>query len=153
MQAGFAVNARAAVDAACKCYSITFRGAQDGMRFVRAHQISGAWLALAALLVQFVVSFAHIHRDDLVPVVSESVPNASPLNPALPDDSRSPPPARDHDFCMICASMTLVGSVVLPQPPTVVLANVPCRVGLTERAILLAATDQDRYFQARGPPI
>jgi hypothetical protein len=123
------------------------------MRFVRAHQTSGAWLALAALLVQFVVSFAHIHRDDLVSIVPESVRNASWLNPALPDDSRSPAPTRDHDFCAICASMTLVGSVVLPLPPMVVLATVPRRVGLIERVIILASTDHHRHFQARGPPI
>jgi hypothetical protein len=123
------------------------------MRFARAHQTSWTWVALGALLVQIVVSFAHIHRDDLVPVVSESVPNASRFNPALPDDSRSPAPTRDHDFCAICASMALVGSVVLPQPPAVALATVPCRVGLLERAIILASTDQHRHFQARGPPI
>lgn len=123
------------------------------MRFVRAHQTSGAWLALAALLVQFVVSFAHIHRDDLVPIVPERVLNASWLNPALPDDSRSPAPTRDHDFCPICASMTLVGSVVLPLPPMVVLATVPRRIDLIERVIILASTDHHRHFQARGPPV
>jgi hypothetical protein len=122
------------------------------MRFIRAHQTSWTWVALGALLVQIVVSFAHIHRDDLVPVVSESAPNASRLNPALPDDSRSPTPTRDHDFCAICASMALVGSVVLPQPPAVVLATAPCRAGLIERAIL-ASTDQQRHFQALGPPV
>jgi hypothetical protein len=123
------------------------------MRFLRAHQTSGAWVALLALLVQIVVSFAHIHRDDLVPVVPESVPNASRLDPALPDDSRSPAPTRDDDFCTICASMALVASVVLPQPPMVVLATVLRRVGLIERAIILASTDQHRHFQARGPPV
>jgi hypothetical protein len=123
------------------------------MRFVRAHQTSGTWVALVALLVQIVVSFAHIHRDDLVSVVPESMPNASRFNPALPDDSRSSVPTRDHDFCTICASMALVGSVVPPQPPTLVLATVPCRAGLIERAIILASTDQHRHFQARGPPV
>jgi hypothetical protein len=123
------------------------------MRFVRAHQTSGAWLALAALLVQFVVSFAHIHRDDLLPIVPESAVNASWFNPALPDDSRSPAPTRDHDFCPICASMTLVGSIVPPLPPMVVLATVPRRVVLIERVIVLASTDYHRHFQARGPPI
>jgi len=122
------------------------------MRFIRAHQTSGVSLALAALLVQFVVSFAHIHRDDLVPVAPESVPNASRLNPAVPDDSRSPAPTRDHDFCTICASMALVGTLVLPQPPAVVVATVPRRVGLTERVIILVSTDQRRHFQARAPP-
>jgi hypothetical protein len=123
------------------------------MRFVRAHQTSGAWLALAALLVQFVVSFAHIHRDDLIPVAPESTPNASRLNPALPDNSRSPAPTRDHDFCTICASMALVGSVVLPLPPTVVIATAPGRIDLIEQPVILASTDHHRHFQARGPPV
>jgi hypothetical protein len=123
------------------------------MQFVRAHQTAGAWLALAALLVQFVVSFAHIHRDDLVPIAPESGLNRSWLNPALPDDSRPPAPTRDHDFCPICASMTLLGSVVLPLPPIVVLATVPRRVDLNERVIILASTDHHQHFQARGPPL
>src|SRR5215469_8672998 len=123
------------------------------MRFVRAHQTSWTWVALVALLVRIVVSFAHIHRDDLVSVVPESMPNASRLNPALADDSRSPVPTRDHDFCTICASMALVGSVVLPQPPTLLFAAMPCRVGPIERVIILASTDRHRHFQARGPPV
>jgi hypothetical protein len=49
--------------------------------------------------------------------------------------------------------MTLVGSVVLPLPPMVVLATVPPRVSLFERVIILASTDHHRHFQARGPPI
>ena len=123
------------------------------MRFVRAHQTSWTWVALVALFVQIVVSFAHIHRDDPVSVVPENMPNASRLNPAFPDDSRPPVPTRDHDFCTICASMALVGSVVLPQPPAVVLAIVPRRIDLIERAIILASRDQHRHFQARGPPV
>jgi hypothetical protein len=35
----------------------------------------------------------------------------------------------------------------------VVLGTVPCRIGLTERATILASTDQHRHFQARGPPV
>ena len=123
------------------------------MRFVRAHQTSGAWLALAALLVQFVISFAHVHREDVVPVVAENVLNASWLSPALPHDSRSPAPTGDHDLCPICASMTLVDSVVLPLPPTVLLATVPRGFGPIERVSILASTDRHRHFQARGPPI
>jgi len=123
------------------------------MRFVRAHQTCGTWAALAALLIQFVVSFAHIHRDDLLLVMSESVPNASPLNATPREDLGSPAPTRDHDFCTICASMALVGSVLLPQPPVVVVATVPRRVELIERVSVVALADQHRHFQARGPPI
>jgi hypothetical protein len=123
------------------------------MRFVRAHQRSGAWLSLAALLVQFVVSFAHVHRDDLVPVPPEGVPSAARLDPSLPNGSRSRAPTTDHDFCTICASIALAGSLVLPQPPAVVVATAPHRTWLIDWAIVLVSTDKPRHFQARGPPV
>jgi hypothetical protein len=123
------------------------------MRFVRAHQTSGAWLSLAALLVQFVVSFAHVHREDLIPVLPEGVLSAAQLDPSLPNGSRSPAPTTDHDFCTICASIALAGSLILPQPPAVVVATVPHRTWLIEWAIILVSTDKPRHFQARGPPV
>jgi hypothetical protein len=123
------------------------------MRFVRAHQTSGAWLSLAALLVQFVISFAHVHREDLVPVLPEGVLSAAQLDPSLPNGSRSPAPTTDHDFCTICASIALAGSLILPQPPAVVVATVPHRTWLIDWAIILASTDKPRHFRARGPPV
>jgi Protein of unknown function (DUF2946) len=120
------------------------------MRLLRAHLTSGAWLALAALLVQIAVSFAHVHRDDLVPVFAGGAPSASPSTPPPGDGSGSPP--KDHDFCTICASIALAGSLVLPQPPAIAIAIVPHRIRLTDRVILLVSTHQHRHFQARGPP-
>ena len=121
------------------------------MRLLRAHQTSGAWLALVALLVQIAVSFAHVHRDELAPVLTEDGTSTSPLTRAPRDDPGSP--SKDHDFCMICASIALAGCLVLPQLLAAVVAVVPRRIVLIDRVAVLVSTDQQRHFQARGPPV
>jgi hypothetical protein len=123
---------------------------KDAMRLLRAHQTSGAWLALVALLVQITVSFAHIHRDDLIPVLTERT-GTLPLSGAPRSDHGSP--SKDHDFCMICASIALAGCLVLPQPVAAVVAIVPSRIVLTDLVLVRVWTEQQRHFQARGPPV
>ena len=121
------------------------------MRLLRAHQTSGAWIALVALLVQIAVSFAHIHRDELAPVLTEAGTGTSPFTRAPRDDPGSP--SKDHDFCMICASMALAGCLVLPQPPAAMVSVLPNQIVLTDRVLVLVSTDRQRHFQARGPPV
>jgi hypothetical protein len=120
------------------------------MRLLRAHQTSGAWLALVALLVQITVSFAHVHRDDLMPVLTGRT-GTSPLTGTPRDDPGSP--SKDHDFCVICASIALAGGLVLPQPPAAVVAIVRSRSVLTDGVLVRVWTDQQRPFRARGPPV
>jgi Protein of unknown function (DUF2946) len=119
------------------------------MRLLRAHQKSGAWLALLALLVQIAVSFGHVHGDDLV--LAERGTGTPPLTSAPRNDPASP--STDHDFCAICACIALAGSLVLPQPPAIVVAIVLQRSVLADRVLLLVSTDQPRHFQARAPPV
>jgi hypothetical protein len=121
------------------------------MRLLRAHQTSGAWLALLALLVQIAISFGHVHGDDLVPVLAERGTGASPPTSAPRNDPGAP--ATDHDFCAICACIALAGSLVLPQPPAIIVAILPQRIVLAERVRLLVSTNQRRHFQARAPPV
>jgi Protein of unknown function (DUF2946) len=121
------------------------------MRLLRAHQTSGAWLALVALLLQIAVSIAHVHHHELAPVLTEGGTNTSPLTRAARDGPGSP--SKDHDFCMICASIALAGSLVLPQPVAFVIAVVPSRIALTDWVLVLVSTDQQRHFRARGPPV
>jgi hypothetical protein len=121
------------------------------MRLLRAHQTSVAWLALLVLLVQIVVSFGHVHGDDLVPVLAKRGIGTSPLTSAPPNDPGSPP--TDHDFCTICACIAIAGSLVLPQPPAIVVAIVLRRVAVADRVLRLVSTDQHRHFQARAPPV
>jgi hypothetical protein len=121
------------------------------MRVLRARQKSGAWLALLALLVQMAVSFGHVHADDLVRVLAERGTGTPPLTSAPRNDPGSP--STDHDFCTICACIALAGSLVLPQPPAIVVAIVLQRSVLADRVRLLVSADRHRHFQARAPPV
>lgn len=64
---------------------------------------------------------AHVHHDDHVPVF----PGAAPLTPR-PGIFRVPPKARDS--CTICASIALAGSLVLWQPPAILVRVATGRV-------------------------
>ena len=121
------------------------------MPLSRANQTSGAWLALVALLVQITASFGHVHGDDLVLGLAGRGTGTPPLTSASQNDPGSP--STDHDLCPICVCIALAGSLVLPQPPAVVVAIVLQWIVLADRALLLVSIDQHRHFQARAPPV
>ena len=121
------------------------------MWFLRAHQRSATWLALVALLGQIAISFAHVHRDDFAPIWTEGAHSASPVTRAPQGEPGSP--SKGHDFCMICASITLAGCLVLPQPPAAVIAIAPGAIVPADRVLVLVSSDPQRHFQARGPPV
>jgi SAM domain (Sterile alpha motif) len=139
-----------ALDPGPKSYSVTFTR-RRAMRLLRAHQPSGAWFALLALLIQIAVSFGHVHGDDLVLVFGGAWNRHPPLTSAPRNDPGSP--SRDHDFCTICACIALAGSLVLPQPPAIVVAIVLQGIVLADRVLLLVSTDRHRHCQARAPPV
>jgi hypothetical protein len=108
-------------------------------------------LALFALLVQFVVAFGHVHREDYrflltgtgaAAVHSDGGSSGDPL-PAVPSDG----------ICPICASAYLLANapmpaaVALPAPPRVALP-----IGRSVEHLRLAAP-RHLLFVARAPPI
>jgi hypothetical protein len=118
---------------------------------------SGAYLALAALLVQFVLSFAHIHKHDIAfsrsdrsDVVSlthaRSMPQAATQQPSRLAD--------DDDHCPICFSGFLLSNSSLPDAPVTLrslqFAEVDCRFNPVSDQVF-----QPRHvaFLSRAPPI
>lgn len=126
------------------------------MKWFRSSLRLCACIALFALALQMVVSFGHVHRDDLglPPLILSaqtqmlSQPTGSPAD--FTDQDQHPGP--DH-YCPICASMALLGTGAPASTPclTVSVLVVPFvppekpSHGLRPTAIL--------SFQARGPPI
>jgi hypothetical protein len=117
----------------------------------RIFRRSPPWLALFALLLQFVAAFGHLHPEDyrflvaghgLASVHAGSGP-AGPALPALPPDSN----------CPICASAFLLGNAPMP-----VAAALPA-----PRDVELAAAEAGQalwltrprhlLFISRGPPL
>jgi hypothetical protein len=75
----------------------------------------GTWLALTALALQLVLSFAHVHfAGAFSPLGGAVISGATIETYKLP----IPEPADTGDeYCALCASIHLVASSVVPQAP------------------------------------
>jgi hypothetical protein len=114
-----------------------------------------AQLALFALAVQMVVSFGHMHRDDLglPPLVTAHwahFPSGAAQALTGPAD-RNQYPSSD-DYCPICASMALLATGAPSLPPAIVAPSLLPRVWSSPTALNLVAIEAPLAFQARGPP-
>jgi hypothetical protein len=126
------------------------------MNWFRSRIRSSARLALFALAVQMVVSFGHMHGDDLgLPPLSTSdqtqigsSTTGAPGHPANQDRH----PASD-DYCPICASMALVATAMPSLPPVLIVPAPIRRVWLAEPPVQVFSTEVALSFQARAPPL
>ena len=119
------------------------------MHWVRSKRRFGSGAALFALAIQLVLSFGHIHLEDIQgsPAVITALSKAQPDTP--PNDDRG---TGGHDFCAICVALNLTSSSILP---TVVLPATP--VDQPHRWIADFHLTRVSYgvhflFQARAPP-
>jgi hypothetical protein len=120
----------------------------------------GVYIALAALALQFALSFGHIHRHDIVAsdIVSSSqidgvagrqAPTSLDLSKQLPSGL-----ADDDELCWICVSAQLLATSFIPAAPQ------PSRsfdVGDVERPFGRVAdsvpASRRGPFQSRAPPL
>src|SRR5271154_6134137 len=89
------------------------------MGWVHCHKRRGAYLALAALALQIVLSFGHVHLDGVV----RAAPQAAIAGTHKITLAQSAPqmpaqnPGGDDDYCAICASIFLVSRSFVSEPP------------------------------------
>jgi len=128
------------------------------MGWVHCHKRFGARLALAALALQIVLSFGHVHLDR---AASASITTAASgaRGKASAQTSREAPaqnPAQnqgnDDDYCAICASIYLASTSFVALQP-----ELPVPIGFTR----VAQSYGDAFgivqprrvaFQSRAPP-
>jgi len=109
----------------------------------------GGWLALAAVAMQLVLSYGHIHS-----VLPGRGHSGGIVQLLQPDQGSNPSPASDaaDKACEICAVMALAGTLVLPEPSAL---PEPAFAGLVtatpERATALS-TAQYVLYRTRAPP-
>jgi len=118
------------------------------MHWIRKNSRIGAWAAVFALAIQLVLSFGHIHLEDIRGTSSVTA-SASQPQPNTPDDDDR---GTGHDFCAICAALNLTSSSVLP---IVALPATPVDHPYTWACALQPAHVFKRVqfpFQARAPP-
>jgi hypothetical protein len=112
----------------------------------------GGRLALFALALQLVLSFGHIHAEDLGLASAEAV--ASPAHTSASGDGTPPPQDRGdaHDVCAICVTLSLSATSLLPVVASLTL---PVTYEWEWPADIQSAQvifDLKSYYQARAPP-
>jgi hypothetical protein len=113
----------------------------------RSVRQSGATLALAALWLQLVLSFAHIHPEDFFARAQQAAVPGAPAVPAKPV-----PALPTHDDCAICVSLAMAAASALPAP---ILLAPPPDYGVAFRRIAdtpAPSVAPRPPFQTRAPP-
>jgi hypothetical protein len=118
------------------------------MRWVRSQVRGGAYLALFALALQLVVSFAHVHLHGTAPLTASVSAQVAADAPEDPGSN-----GIIVDRCAVCTLIQMAGALVPAASPSLPLPVIvsPLR--------LAAGIDRERpaspppLFQARAPPI
>jgi hypothetical protein len=131
------------------------------MRWCRSSQRFGGCMALFALWLQFTVSFAHIHPKDFISPSDTALLGfvSSAQFSTKGPTSRAMLSSGDHgnrlpqDECAICASIYLISSALIGQPPALtvpVFFNSVFLPSIGEFDFQIA-----RYFsfRTRAPPV
>ena len=114
----------------------------------------GSRLALCALAVQFILSFAHIHPDDIygsvrAPFPAHAVTLATADQEHFASSDRSAPAA--DDLCAICVSISLLNSSFAAEPPELP-PPAPRAVERGARDVAFVIAPERGPFQSRAPP-
>jgi len=120
------------------------------MRWFRTHIGLGSRLALFALGVQLVLSFGHVHVGKIGAAPQATIALAQQPQP---EGGQKPAPHTGaHDFCAICATVSLLASSMLPSGSTVLPPTAGEHRWLSDFGNTRIAFDPFILFQARAPP-
>jgi Protein of unknown function (DUF2946) len=136
------------------------------MGLVRLHRRCGAWLGFAALALQIVLSFGHVHvgnvHVDAVwrrvdAAVAKSTATSRPLTLA---QTQQKSPTHDSgqgsgdpdDYCAICASIYLASTSLAAQPPLLLLPSDFEHFAPEFDAAFGLSVSRPAFFQPRAPP-
>jgi hypothetical protein len=132
------------------------------MGWVHRHKRHGALLALAALALQFVLAFGHVHLNDVhlnnvhPNLAGASRPaSAASHNNVLAQASPQAPaqnPGGDDDYCAICASIFLASTSFTPAPPALPVPLGFRRIEHSFDNAQCCAEPRRFAFQSRAPP-
>ncbi len=121
------------------------------MRWIHNRRF-GSCLALAALALQLVVSFGHVHPDGVhrahpVLVLSGSGAQASQLPAPHPGNDA------DDDYCAICATIFLAANSFLPPPLQLPVPFVSRPIEHFASVAVDFIVPRRAPFQSRAPPL
>jgi hypothetical protein len=118
------------------------------MHWFRWNRRWTTYAALSALVLQLVISFGHVHLDDLalgkatIGAAQKASESGTPAG-TVPD--------RDEG-CAICAIIGLAGTPLVPDAPALVFAAGQDAAPLPDLVAVLVSDHTRAQFQARAPP-
>jgi hypothetical protein len=125
------------------------------MGWVYRHKRRGALFAFAALALQIAVSFGHVHLDGIV----RAAPHAAiagthnvALVQAAPQLPAQNPGDDDDGYCAICASIFLVSTSFVSEPPKLLVPDVFQRIEPSFSAAHGIVEPPRVAFRSRAPP-
>ncbi len=119
------------------------------MRWIQTRRF-GSCLALAALALQLVLSFGHVHLHGVrhpALAVSGSAAQASPLGAPQPGNDA------DDDYCAICATIFLAANSFLPPAPQLPVPSASQTIERFDRVPVVFIASRRAPFQSRAPPL
>jgi DUF2946 family protein len=123
------------------------------MGWVHGHKRRGAYLALAALLLQIAVSFGHVDLDG---IVGSDHLTLTGLHKTVVARTSQPGPAQapsdDDGYCPICASIFLVSTSVASEPPQLPVPDGFERIRHSASVARGIITPLRVVFRSRAPP-
>jgi hypothetical protein len=142
------------------------------MRWIRRHIRSGAWLAVTALALHMVLTFGHVHAEELYPasmivgsVATIDVQAADYAADPLVDEVAGQPvddgdraseqryrTLRAHHFCAICANISLLGTSVPPVAQTLALPRADIDIHKADIPAATPPRELRSASRARAPP-
>jgi len=123
------------------------------MGFVRSFRRFGARLALAALVLQLVLSFGHVHLHGIGTSPRHTI--AGSHNAAIALASHKAPAQNtggDDDYCAICASIFLVSTSFVSAPPKLTVPVGYERIAYRFNVDRGTVAPRRAAFQSRAPP-
>src|SRR5262249_10270152 len=98
--------------------------------------------------LQLVLSFGHVHHDayshatEIAALTADA--SNQPSNPAAPSD---------HDYCALCAVLTLLSGAQGVAPPALPVPAATTLVVVVAEPETVHAADRRPVFQSRAPPL
>jgi hypothetical protein len=119
------------------------------MRSFRVSRASRLF-ALAALALQMVVSFGHVHLDGIHRPhpgvgIARAAARAAPLSPASQ-------PGDDDGYCAVCAAIYLAANSFIPQAPQLVVPFASRPIERVDRVAVVFVAPWRTPIQSRAPP-
>ena len=122
------------------------------MRWAQISRRRGSLFALAAMALQFVLSFGHVHLEKLasgsaITSVAASKAPSSQQNPA------QHPANEADDYCAVCATIHLTSSSFLPDAPLLPVPFASRTIEHFSHFTFIFVSPQRAAFQSRAPPL